>query len=246
MSFYSRKNKYMDLLEEAEQISVSELAEKLFISEPTVRRDLSLLKKDDLVIRTHGGVMLNRKVSNTKIPMFLREKEHNSAKSIIGKKASLMVRDGLTIMMDASTTVFNILPYLDSFNNLFVITSGVKTSYMLAKMNISNVCSGGRMISSSFSYVGIDAERTIQNYNADIVFLSCRGLSLDGKITDSSIEENNIRQAMMKNSKKTVLLCDSSKIDKIYLHNLCMADSIDEVICETPLPPKLKKLIYNS
>ena len=49
------------------------------------------------------------------------------------------------------------------------------------------------MINKSLSYVGYDAERTVANYNADVMFFSCRGISSEGWITDNSIEENNLR-----------------------------------------------------
>ena len=92
------------------------------------------------------------------------------------------------------------------------------------------------MINRSFSYIGNDALNTVSHYNADVVFFSCRGLSLDGFASDNSIEENQIRMAMMKQSAKKILLCDSSKVGKTYLHNLCHVSEVDEVICETALP----------
>jgi len=245
MPFYHRKNQYLSILEEVDELSVSDLAKKLFISEPTVRRDLAILEKEELIIRTHGGVRLNNRGAYEFTPLLLREKNQNTAKAIMGKKAASLIHDGHIIMMDASTSVLNILPYIGHVKNLFVITSGVKTSYLLSKMKINHICSGGMAISNLFSYVGSEAERTIRNYTADIAFFSCKGLSLDGKATDTSIEENNIRKAMIENSAKKVLLCDSSKINKVYLHILCSVDDVDEIICEAPLPPQLQNLLAN-
>ena len=243
MPFYHRKNQYLSILEEVNELSVSDLAKKLFISEPTVRRDLAILEKEELIIRTHGGVKLNNRGAYEFTPLLLREKNQNTAKAIMGKKAASLIHDGYTIMMDASTSALNILPYIVNVKNLFVITSGVKTSYLLSKMKINHICSGGMTMSNLFSYVGSDAERTIRNYTADIAFFSCRGLSLDGKATDTSIEENNIRRVMIENSARKVLLCDSSKINKIYLNILCTVEDVDEIICEAPLPPQLQNLL---
>ena len=92
------------------------------------------------------------------------------------------------------------------------------------------------MINKSFSYVGDDAIKTINNYNADVVFFSCRGLSERGFLTDNSIEENLVRKAMMKKSHKSVFLCDKSKIEKIYLNNLCHISEVDEIICDERVP----------
>ena len=88
------------------------------------------------------------------------------------------------------------------------------------------------MINGSYSYVGGDALSAISKYNADIAFFSCRGLSDDGIPSDTSIEENDVRRAMIKNAKRKILLCDSKKTGKTYLNNLCMPDEIDLVICD--------------
>ena len=79
----------------------------------------------------------------------------------------------------------------------------------------------------------------MKRYNADIVFFSCRGLSMDGKLTDNSIEENSLRKIMLRHGKKRVFLCDSSKVGNTYLNNLCHLSEVDEIICEQPLPERL-------
>jgi DeoR family fructose operon transcriptional repressor len=243
MPFYEREARILKLLEDGDELSTVELASRMFVSEPTIRRDLAVLAKKGAIIRTHGGAIIKRSVADEKIPLLFREQEQNTAKAIMGKIAASMIRDGYTIMMDATTSAFHILPHLESFKNLIVITSGAKTSYFLGRMNIKNICTGGRMIPVSLSYVGANAERTIRDYNADIVFFSCRGLSLDGRLTDNSIEENNIRRVMMKNSAKKVFLCDSTKFDKVCLHNLCTVSEIDEIISDAPLPPGIQEIM---
>ena len=58
MPFYERENKIMDILANCEKISLAELSGKLFISLPTLRRDLIKLEKKGLIIRSHGKVSL--------------------------------------------------------------------------------------------------------------------------------------------------------------------------------------------
>ena len=49
MPFYERENKIMDILANCEKISLAELSGKLFISLPTLRRDLIKLEKKGLI-----------------------------------------------------------------------------------------------------------------------------------------------------------------------------------------------------
>lgn len=74
------------------------------------------------------------------------------------------------IMLDASTTAFHLLSHLTQFKNILVITNGAKTALESASLGIKTICTGGEMTLESFSYVGPDAESTLQKYNADVAF----------------------------------------------------------------------------
>lgn len=236
MPFYEREEKILSLLSVNEVTSVEDIASKLFISKPTVRRDLDKLAKKGLITRTHGGASLLKNAADEKIPFVLREQEQNNAKTIIAKKAVEFIEDGYTIMLDGSTSAFAIVPLLSEFKNLIIITNNAKASIALGQMGIKNICTGGHMINKSFTFVGEDAKRTIKNYNADVAFFSSRGLSANGYLSDNSIEENQVRRTMIKKSKKSVFLCDNSKFEKTYLNNLCHISEIDEIICNGKVP----------
>ena len=246
MPFYEREDKIIDILIKKQSMSVEEISKELFISMPTVRRDLIKLENKGIIIRTRGGATLKNKSADTKIPWIMREQEQGEAKRIIGKKAASLIKDGDTIMLDATTSSISIIPYLADFHDIIVITSSAKASIMLGNMGIKNISTGGLMIDKSYSFMGDDAERTIKNYNADIVFFSCRSLSLDGYICDNSLEENSLKRAMLNQSKKKVFLCDSSKINRTSLNNLCHISEIDEIICEKEIPENFIKMLKNS
>lgn len=243
MPFYERQDKILNALMEKENVSLQELSGKLFISIPTLRRDLVKLEELGKIIRTHGGAKLVKKSADENIPLFLREQEQNSAKAQMAQKAVALVKDGDTIFLDGSTSAYTIIPLLAEFRKLTVITSSAKSSFLLGQMDINNICTGGRMLNRSFSYIGEEAERTVRSYNADIVFFSCRGLSMDGRLTDNSIEENRLRRAMIQQSTKKVLLCDSSKLDKLYLNTLCHLSDLNNLICDIPLPHSLISML---
>lgn len=245
MPFYDREEKIMNLLLEKETVTIREMSEKLFVSIPTLRRDLVKLEEKGKIIRTHGGARLVKKAADEKIPFFLREQEQNEAKTTMARKAVEHIKDGDIIMLDGSTSAYHIIPLLAEFHNLIVITSSAKSSFLLGKMGITNICTGGRMITSSLSYVGEEAERTAAGYHADVVFFSCRGLTMDGWMTDNSIEENSLRRVMLKQAKKKVLLCDSSKIGKVCLNNLSHLSKVDVMICEEKVPEAFREYLIS-
>lgn len=228
-----RDKAILELLLNEKEVTVKQLASHLFISEPSVRRDLARLEKQRLIKRTHGGAMIEKNaLSKSKIAFAIRELEQSNAKVVIAQKAIEFVNDNDVIFMDASTSAYNVIPFLSTKKNITVVTNGVRALEKLAEYDINTISTGGTLIGSRKVLVGDEAYRTIESINADIAFFSCRGLSDDGYLTDIAPDENHVRLKMIKNSKHAYLLCTSDKFGKQYFHNLCHLDMIDGVLSE--------------
>lgn len=229
-----REKQILEILLKEKSVTVKQLADALYISEPSIRRDLMSLEKQNLIKRTHGGAMLEESaLSKNKIPFFIREYEQSSAKVLIARKAIELVKDNDVIFLDASTSCYYLIPFLAAKTNITVVTNGVKALTKLAEYGIHTISTGGTLVNSCLALVGEEAYKTIENFNADIAFFSCRGLSEDGYLTDIAPEENNIRKKMIKYSKKSYLLCADDKFGQKYFHNLCHRNDIDGIISNT-------------
>ncbi|MBE6706413.1 MAG: DeoR/GlpR transcriptional regulator [Ruminococcaceae bacterium] len=235
MMIEERHKLILEELKANPSVTVKELSKKLFVSEPTIRRDFTELHNKGIITKIHGGAIINTTAAYREIPFFLRENEKSIAKSEMGRRAAAMIEDGMVIMLDGSTSAYHIVPFLSQFKNLTVITSGAKTAVALAESNIRTFCTGGQMIIHSFSYVGKQAEDFVKNVNADILFFSCHGLDEKGRMTDNAIEEANIRRVMFEQSEKKILLCDSSKLGKTYFYNMGNISDIDDVISDVDI-----------
>lgn len=234
MFYNERYDAIAKILKENKTATVHFLAKELFVSEPTVRRDLKKMEQQGMIKRTFGGAVLNE-LLNKEIPLSMREHENMNAKDNIAKEAVKLIRDGQVIFLDASSTVFRIVKYLAPFSNITVITNSPKASLKLADLKIKSFCTGGLLLENSIAYVGTYAENFIKNFNADIFFFSSRGITSNGIITDSSIEESDLRRTMLLNSKKNIFLCTSDKIGKQFFYNLTDISKIDRVICDTEI-----------
>ncbi len=243
MIIEERHNLILEALRNFPDINVKELAAMLYVSEPTIRRDLTELHNKGMITKIYGGAVLNQGAADREIPFTLREREKSAAKIQIGKRAANLVKDGMVIMLDGTTSAYHIVPYLKDRKDIIVITSGAKTAIALAEMNIRTFSTGGEMLIHSYSYVGESAEQFVKKFNADILFFSCHGLSEDGKMTDRAIEEVNMRKTMFSSSKKKILLCDSSKFNKTFFYNLGHISETDGIITDEDLPKALAE--YN-
>ncbi len=233
----NREKEILKILLAKKEVTVAELSNLLFASESSIRRDLISLERQQLLRRTHGGAMIEENsISTLKIPFVIRELEQTDAKLEIAKQAIHLISDYDVIFLDASSSAYALVPFLATKNHLTVITSGIKTLLKLGDYGIKAISTGGVLLPSCQSLVGEEAHRTIESYNAEIAFFSCRGLSDDGFLTDISDSENNIRRKMLAHSENAYLMCASNKIGKKYFHNLCSVKDISGIICESPLP----------
>ena len=226
-----RQSRLIEILEKNKSISVAKLSKMLYVSAPTIRRDLTLLESQGRVVRTHGGVVL-KQAQEKEIPLILREDQNSESKKIIAKKAMQYVHNGDVIFLDASSTVAHIVPYLKNFKDIIAVTNSPLISIKLGEENIKNYCTGGLLLLHSVAYVGSEAEKFVSSINADVFFFSSRGYEENGNITDSSQEEAAIRKAMLKTSDKAFYLCDSSKKNKRYMFNICSTQEITGIITE--------------
>ena len=142
-----RHEQIIRLLRGGRMISVNEIAKRLFVSEATVRRDLNALEKEGIVRRVYGGAVLVG--GNRDVPLQMRETEAMEAKQRIGRAAAALVQENDVIVLDASSTVYSMIPYLKEFKNVVAITSGLKTAMALGERHIKTYLTGGLMIDNS-------------------------------------------------------------------------------------------------
>ena len=226
-----RQTEILNILKEKKSISVNNLSKLLYVSAPTVRRDLTELEVQGKVLRTHGGVIL-RKTAESEIPLMLREDQNQISKKRIAQKAAEYVKNGDVIFLDASSTAAYLVPFLENLSDIVVMTNSPKTSIKLGEKNIKNYCTGGLLLPHSVAYVGNAVGEFAAKINADVFFFSSRGYTEDGFITDSSIEEATAKRVMMKNAQRVYYLSDSTKKNKKYIYNICSVKDVDGIITE--------------
>lgn len=228
MQYKGRKKDILDILYASGRISVSKLAETLFVSEMTIRRDLSEMEKDAVIKRYRGGAVLSP--VSSKMPITQRFLVDENEKIFLSKKAIGFLSDDLTVFIDSSSTCQYIIPYINRFKNITIVTNSVNALLMASKSKIACVLIGGKYYERDMCFVGSRAEQYANEFNVDIAFFSSLGLSEDGIISDTDIEQTMIRKIIMSHSKKNVFLFEKNKLNKIFTYTVCHKSDVDEVI----------------
>ena len=176
----------------------------------------------------------------SEVPISVRRDENSAIKERLCRAAVELIRDNMTVFLDSSTTIEYVLPYLSRFRGLTVITNNPDIPSKLTDTDITVYSTGGKLLHHSNSYVGEFAQSMLRGINADLLLFSARGVSLDGKVTNSSTEDD-VHKVMIENAAKTCLLVDSTKIGKTYPFTFCHFFDIDYVVSDKPMPQELSR-----
>lgn len=231
-----RKQKILNIMRKKNnRITVNYLCVKLFASAATIRRDLKDLEIRQLIKRTYGGAILCNESINED-PLLFREMQNYYAKKIISNIAIKHVHDGMTIFLDSSSTVFILAENFKKFNNLKVITNSLKTTMLLSDyQNIKLLSTGGILRENSKSLIGLSAREFVSRYNADLCFMSCRGVTILNGASESNEDEYYVKKQYMQNCKKIILMFDTSKLNKDFICKLAPLNHFNEIITEDKL-----------
>ncbi len=225
----ARQMKIFDIVQKKGEATVAYLAATLFVSQMTVRRDLVELEKNGMISRYHGGA--TRIDSKSAVPINLRMKMGENEKKVLAKIANKHLKDDMYVYIDSSSTCMYIIPYLQKYKNITVVTNSVRAVLLAAKYHIPCLLAGGEYREQEMCMMGSTANRFLQEFGTDIAFLTSLGFSDDGVISDGSVEHNEIRKTVMSRTKKTIFLFGSSKLHKSFPFYLCTEKEADEVIC---------------
>ena len=241
-----RELEILNILKKADGfVSTAQLCRTLFASESSIRRDLRALEEQKLVKRSHGGVFPITNNSNI-VTFNKRTKLNADAKRAIAKKAASLIQDGQVIFLDQSSTDFYLANELVNRTSLTVVTNNIEIMMLLSNSGMKIITSGGFLSDENRNcLIGGDAQRTFHNIYADIMFFSTKAISDDGVVTDCSREEIVVRNAMLKNADRKVLLCDSSKFGIRAPYKQCELSDVDILVCENENSQRFDALYGN-
>ncbi|MBF7097368.1 DeoR/GlpR family DNA-binding transcription regulator [Alkalibacter mobilis] len=240
---FERKQKIIEILKSKKNMSVEDLSEYLFSSPATIRRDLTELSEEGLIRRIRGGAAyIDKKAVD--LPYDFRKVSESDKKKHIAKLALDFISHDMTLFMDSSTTVIQMIPFLKEFRGLKILTNGTLTAHLLSQNTDAEItCVGGKVHSRSSSVNGAVACDFISSYYADLALLSAKSLTEFGAM-EFTEDEAMVRKTYVKHSKEVVLLVDSTKFEVSSFYLSIPFSDIDTIISDAPLTPLLQKKIY--
>jgi DeoR/GlpR family transcriptional regulator of sugar metabolism len=217
-----------------ESVRIDEISRQFGVSLMTAHRDIDTLVGEGVISKTRG--IISAKSSNlseeTERP---KKNEGRSDAVAIAAAAANLIAPGQTIFLDNSPIVGHIVPYLESKVPLTVITNSLDLMNGLrGKSDITLVGLGGHFKPWSGGFDGPQTLREISEYEADAVLVSADAIA-DGIACYQAQSDVEVRQAMLENSARKVLLANHSLFDKKALHHGELVSRFDTVVVNSAL-----------
>lgn len=213
-----RYKKILNLLAENGRVDTAELTAALDASRETVRRDLNELSKMGLLVKTHGGAI---PAANTSLGLFAPLKARKTTrfpeKQTLCAYAARAVREYDTVFVDNSTTTAQIIHSIPKQFKVTFITNSISLMTEFTRIHNPNwnvICLGGILDYATLSTFRRLAMDNLSRFKPNKSFLSCHGIDEEFTVTDTSIDDVEIKQYIMKVCKETYLLADSSKLPR--------------------------------
>lgn len=237
MNFQVRKQKLVERLEQEGIIDVKEMAVLLETSEITVRRDLTILAEQGLLVRTHGGAM---KVSLSQMPVSFAQKSAINAeqKDEICRKAVSQIQEGDVIFLDCGSTVFRMCPFIRNLK-IKVVTNSLPIINELMGSSVSLNFAGGEIDSERQAAHGKMAAEHFGRYRAGKAFVGIDGISLKNGLSASSEKEAEITMALTQNARETFFLCDATKLEKDRYFPFAPIEFVQNLITDSTVSESL-------
>ncbi len=239
----NRHRQIQQLLRVHQECSVEFLAAELRVSDMTVRRDLQILAKEGLLVRTRGGASQAERVLFD-FP-FLREAEQNrSQKGAIAECAARLVEDGQSVMLDSGTTTLAVARHLARRKRLVVITTSLPIAAVLQpSVDVETILLGGIVRRDSPDLTGPLTEGNLDAFHADLAFIGADAVGPDGTLYNASMTVGRMLTKMISRAGAVYVVADSSKIGRTALSRFGSAASIQGLITDGDLGAEERKTL---
>lgn len=240
-----RRNLILDILKNKKFISVNELSKALNVSKTTIRSDLHFLESQKLIERYHGGAKIIQPHQDLPIEksFLLRERENSEKKREIAKKAISLINENDTIILDSSSTCFELAKLLkESKKRLTVLTNGLKTADLLREnLNITVVIIGGIIKNNSNAIESLLGAEMLSKFNIDKFFVSAYGVSLENGFSDFNLYEIELKKLMLNISRKNIALIDSTKFNRSSSLSFAKLTDVAAIVTDKNLKKSILK-----
>ncbi len=227
-----RRARIVDLVKERRAVRVSALSEDLGVSGMTIRRDLERLEAEGVLVRTHGGAVLKRRMSEE---TFYVERESASAeeKRRIAAAAAALIEPGETVFLSSGTTAAQVISHIDPSLEARIVTHNVGALQAAHGLRTEVVLVGGLYRPRSNAVSGPLSIEHVSRFHAGKMLIGVDGFDLEEGLTTPTMGMAGVERVMIAQTRgEVVALADASKIGVVADVVICGLEQVDTALVD--------------
>lgn len=216
-------------------VHVKQIAKELKTSESTIRRDLIDLEKDGRLKRVHGGATIGEGISiyseASEIRITERTNVNMEMKLKISQRIASQIKDHQCIFIDGGSSLAPLADLLQN-RDLNIVTNSELFLQRLNQAKAKVHFLGGTYLDKYRMTMGPVALEQLSRFNFDASYISCSGVSFENEMSyTAELDTTVIKQQAMKQSIKSYLVLDDSKIEVVGFCSIAPLSDYTGVIC---------------
>jgi DeoR/GlpR family transcriptional regulator of sugar metabolism len=237
-----RLTRIVMILKERGFVQVEYLARILQVSDMTIRRDLGKCQQRGVVRRCHGGAMLTG-ANRQEISYEDKSREHQTIKKSIAETAAGMVKEHMTVFLDAGTTTFEIAQRIKQIPRITIVSTDVYIIHALLPFEPELIYIGGSIQKKTGSAVGGFTELMARQLHFDVSFFGAHSINEHFDVMTPTLEKRFLKSCLAENSGKTYIAADFSKFNKTALYRIDNLSDYTGVITDYQFSPEEQQLV---
>jgi len=212
------------------KVLLADIANQLDVSIDTVRRDVKELDAEDQLRKVHGGAVSLGFANHSPV-------RHNvyalEEKITIAEKALALISENAVVLIDGGTTCLELARLLPETLSLTCFTLSLPVAMeLLNKPNVETIFIGGSLSKDSQISIGPSTIHDLSRIKLDYSFLGTGYVDVGFGLTEFDWDIVQTKRAMIRSSKRAVLLCISEKLNSQHRYKTCDINEIDTMITE--------------
>ena len=224
-----------------------ELSEAVGVSEPSLirfGRRYGFKGLPDLRIAVAMAMAASKGGSSAEIEPRIRDKEvvNKRAKRAVASLAAELVAGDESILLDSGSTVQFMAEHLRTAPAKVLMTTGL--NLMLALLECPQhqlMLTGGVLRQNAMSLSGRLVETTLEGMSFDTVLLGADRVDPAFGLSTFSEDEAHLNRAMIRASRRVIVLADATKFGPTKLHRICELSKVDAIVSDASMPIEMQQ-----
>ncbi|MBA4747345.1 MAG: DeoR family transcriptional regulator [Sphingopyxis sp.] len=222
-------------------VSTEQLVGQFNVTPQTIRRDINILCDQSLMHRFHGGAGQATSIENEAYHRRLHA--FVEAKSNIARHVAKHIPNGSSLFLNIGTTTEMVAQALIGHKNLKIVTNNLHVATILSNNDDFEVMiAGGQLRNRDGGITGPATTEFIQKFRLDFGVIGVSGIDSDGSLLDFDYQETRNAEAIIANSRETILVADHSKFGRRAMSRFGHLSQIDWLFTDQELSEEFQSL----